>query len=162
MNLPWKSACSKVNEEIIFFMCWLIWKYGIYVSISIPWQINVYRETGKGHSKHPDEGWKHLVNTTLCIISWFSQKCHISVTRTVCMCADTMWTCHCNEAANEAEVGEVVWVDGWGRVDLQAVVALAGILKQTVHGVQHFMGQQEEPLSAKRGETEAGGKITDC
>lgn len=57
-------------------MCWLIWKYAIYVGISIPWQINVYRETGTGHSQHSDEGWKHLANTTLCIIFWFSHKCH--------------------------------------------------------------------------------------
>lgn len=64
-------------------------------------------------------------------------------------CVGSMWTCHCNEAAYEAEVGEVVRVDGRGRVDLQTIVALAGILEQTVHGVQHFMGQQEEPLSAK-------------
>lgn len=61
-----------------------------------------------------------------------------------------MWTCHCNEAADEAEVGQVVGVDGRRRVDLQTVVALPGILEQTVHGVEHFMRQQEEPLSGKR------------
>lgn len=65
------------------------------------------------------------------------------------MCVGSMWTCHRNEAAYEAEVGEVVWVDSRGWVDLQTIVALAGILKQTVHGVQHFMGQQEEPLSKR-------------
>lgn len=42
----------------------------------------------------------------------------------------------------------MVWVDGRCRVDLQAVVTFAGILEQTVHGVQHFVGQQEEPFSA--------------
>lgn len=42
----------------------------------------------------------------------------------------------------------MVWVDGRCRVDLQAVVAFAGILEQTVHGVQHLVGQQEEPFSA--------------
>lgn len=41
----------------------------------------------------------------------------------------------------------MVGVDGGGRVNLQAVVALAGVLKQAVHGVQHFVGQQEEPFS---------------
>lgn len=56
-------------------------------------------------------------------------------------------TNHCDEAAYEAEVGEVVGVDGRGWVNLQAVVALACILKQAVHGIQHFVGQQEEPLS---------------
>lgn len=52
----------------------------------------------------------------------------------------------------------MVWVDGRGRVDLQAVVAFASVLKQTVHGVQHFMGQQEEPLSANRGEGEGADR----
>lgn len=41
----------------------------------------------------------------------------------------------------------MVGVDGGGRVDLQAVVALASVLKQAVHGVEHFVGQQEEPFS---------------
>lgn len=68
--------------------------------------------------------------------------------RVVCVRSTT--TCHGNEAAYEAEVGEVVRVDSRGWVDLQTVVALAGILKQAVHGVQHFMGQQEEPFSAKK------------
>lgn len=56
---------------------------------------------------------------------------------------------HCYEAADEAEVGQVVGVDGRGRVDLQTVVAFAGVLKQAVHGVQDFMGQEEKPFSAK-------------
>lgn len=47
----------------------------------------------------------------------------------------------------------MVGVDGRGRVDLQAVVTLAGVLEQTVHGVQDFVGQQEEPFSAKRNRT---------
>lgn len=64
----------------------------------------------------------------------------------MCVC---VWACHCYEAADEAEVGEVVGVDGRGRVDLQTVVAFAGVLEQAVHGVQHFMGQEEKPLSAK-------------
>lgn len=57
---------------------------------------------------------------------------------------------HSNEAADEAEVREVVGVDGGGRVDLQAVVVLAGIFKETVHGVQDLVGQQEEPLPAEQ------------
>lgn len=61
----------------------------------------------------------------------------------------SLQTHHCDEAADEAEVGEVVWVDGGGRVDLQAVVALASVLKQAVHGIQHLVGQQEEPFSAR-------------
>lgn len=42
----------------------------------------------------------------------------------------------------------MVGVDGGGRVDLQTVVVLAGVFKQTVHRVQDLVGQQEEPLPA--------------
>lgn len=59
-------------------------------------------------------------------------------------------TCHGDEAADEAEVGQVVGVDGRGRVDLQTVVALAGVLEQAVHGVEDLVGQQEEPFAARR------------
>lgn len=53
---------------------------------------------------------------------------------------------HGDEASDEAEVFEVVWVDGRSWVDLQAVVVLTGVFKQAVHGVQHLVGHQEEPL----------------
>ena len=36
---------------------------------------------------------------------------------------------HGDEASYEAEVGQVVRVDGGGGIDLQTVVTLAGILK---------------------------------
>lgn len=65
-------------------------------------------------------------------------------------------TNHRDEAADEAEVREVVGVDGRGWVNLQAVVALASILKQAVHRIQHFVGQQEEPLS---GRPQDGSKV---
>ena len=57
---------------------------------------------------------------------------------------------HGDEAPDEAEVGEVVGVDGGGRVYLQAVVVLAGVLEQTVHGVEDLVRQQEEPLPVGR------------
>ena len=57
---------------------------------------------------------------------------------------------HGDETPNEAEVSEVVGVDGGGRVDLQTVVVLAGVLEQAVHGVEHLVGQQEEPLPGER------------
>lgn len=49
----------------------------------------------------------------------------------------------------------MVRVDVGGRVDLQTVVVLAGILKQTVHGVQNLMREQEEPFpkNTTRGQT---------
>lgn len=56
---------------------------------------------------------------------------------------------HGDEAADEAEVREVVGVDGGSRVDLQAVVVFAGVLEEAVHGVEHLMGQQEEPFPAE-------------
>lgn len=53
---------------------------------------------------------------------------------------------HGDEASDELEVLEVVRVDVGRRVDLQTVVVLASILKQTVHGVQYLMREQEEPF----------------
>lgn len=53
----------------------------------------------------------------------------------------------------------MVGVDGGGRVNLQAVVALASVLKQAVHGIQHFVGQQEEPFSARPHESGVSGFI---
>lgn len=61
---------------------------------------------------------------------------------------DVCVTCHGDEASDEAEVGQVVGIDGGCWVDLQTVVALAGVFKQTVHGVQHLVRQEEEPLPA--------------
>lgn len=81
-------------------------------------------------------------NTTICVVMM------------VLMCARIKWMYHCNKAAYEAEVGEVVGVDGWRWVDLQTIVAFSSVFKQTVHGVQHFMGQQEEPLSEEKKEME--------
>lgn len=55
-------------------------------------------------------------------------------------------TCHGNKTAYEAEVGQMIGVDGGCRVDLQTVVTLARIFKQTVHRVQHLMRKKKEPL----------------
>lgn len=65
--------------------------------------------------------------------------------RTVFLC-DFNTAHHSDEATDEAKVREVVGVYGGCWVDLQTVVVLASILKQAVHGIQDFMGQQEEPL----------------
>lgn len=70
-------------------------------------------------------------------------------------CPITLGSYHGDEAANEAEVGEVVGVDGGGRVDLQAVVVLASILKEAVHGVEHLVRQEEEPLPGAKGRESA-------
>lgn len=63
-------------------------------------------------------------------------------------------TNHGDEASYELEILEVVRVDVGGRVDLETVVIFTGIFKQTVHGVQHLMGQQEEPFPVREETTE--------
>lgn len=70
-------------------------------------------------------------------------------------------THHGDEASNELEVLEVVGVDVGRRVDLQAVVVLASVFEQAVHGVENLVGQQEEPLSGgeeEEDEEEEGGQ----
>lgn len=52
----------------------------------------------------------------------------------------------------------MVGVDGRGRVDLETVVVLASILKKAVHGVQNFVGQQEEPFPAEQQDTSGHAK----
>lgn len=52
----------------------------------------------------------------------------------------------------------MVGVDGRGRVDLETVVVLAGVLKKAVHGVQNLVGQQEEPLPAEQQDTSRHAK----
>lgn len=65
---------------------------------------------------------------------------------------------HGDEAADEAEVREVVWVDGGGWVDLQTVVVLAGVLEEAVHGVEHLVGQKKKPFPAE-GERTGQGRM---
>lgn len=60
---------------------------------------------------------------------------------------------HGDEAPDELEVLEVVGVDVGGGVDLQTVVVLAGIFEQAVHGVEHFVREQEEPFPGCGGDT---------
>lgn len=61
---------------------------------------------------------------------------------------------HGDEAPDETKVCEMVGVDGRGRVDLQTVVVFAGVFEETVHRVEHLVGQQKEPLPAERKETQ--------
>lgn len=85
----------------------------------------------------------HLVGHITCAItlSWN--------TGTLCNCIGKRCRYHSNEASNELEVLQVIRVDVGGRVDLQTVVVLPSILKQTVHWVEHLMREQEEPFSEK-------------
>ncbi len=58
-------------------------------------------------------------------------------------------TYHGDESTDESEVHEMIRVDGRGRVNLQAIVVVVGIFKQTVHRVQDLVWQVKEPLPAK-------------
>ena len=53
---------------------------------------------------------------------------------------------HGNHSTHKSEVCQVLWVNGGGRVYLQHVIVLSRILKQAVHGVEHLVGELEEPL----------------
>ena len=58
--------------------------------------------------------------------------------------------CHGQDSANEAEVLEMVLVaEPRVRVDLEGVVVTGGVLKQTVVGVEHLVGEEEEPLPVR-------------
>jgi hypothetical protein len=41
----------------------------------------------------------------------------------------------------------MVGIDIAGRIDLQAVVVLVGVLEEAVHRVQHLVGDSEEPFA---------------
>lgn len=56
-------------------------------------------------------------------------------------------TDHGDESPDELEVHEVVGVDRRRRVDLQAVVAVVGVLEEAIHRIEHLMRNVEEPLS---------------
>jgi len=63
-----------------------------------------------------------------------------------------------DHAPNELEVVKMFRVDARVRIDLKGVVVVGGIFKETVEGVKHFVGEEEEEFSAKsvsdgRGET---------
>lgn len=68
----------------------------------------------------------------------------------------TYWkmTNHGYEASYELEILEMVRVDVRGRVDLETVVIFTSVFEQAVHGVQNFVGQQEEPLPVRQDATE--------
>jgi hypothetical protein len=40
---------------------------------------------------------------------------------------------------DELEVVEMFWVDTTGRVDLERVVVVGGVLEETVEGIEHFV-----------------------
>jgi hypothetical protein len=54
-----------------------------------------------------------------------------------------------NHPPNELEVVEMLRIDARVRVDLEGIVVVGGVFKETVEGVEHFMGEEEEEFSAK-------------
>jgi len=46
---------------------------------------------------------------------------------------------HGNESSHEAEIQQMIGINGRRRIDLQTVVAVVGVLEETVHWVEHFM-----------------------
>ena len=51
---------------------------------------------------------------------------------------------------NELEVVQMFGVDTGGRVDLEGIVVVRGILEQTVERVEHLVREQEEELAVLR------------
>lgn len=52
---------------------------------------------------------------------------------------------------NKLEVVQMFRVDTGGWVDLQGIVVVRRILEETVEWVEHFVRQQEEKFSVKKG-----------
>ncbi len=56
---------------------------------------------------------------------------------------------HSYDPANKSEVSEMLRIDPGGGVDLEAVVGVPSVLKQAVHGVEHLVGEGEEPFPGR-------------
>ena len=57
---------------------------------------------------------------------------------------------HGDDASDEAEIHQVVGIHRRRRVNLQAIITVAGVLEEAVHGVEHLVRQVEEPLPANK------------
>lgn len=49
-----------------------------------------------------------------------------------------------NYTSNEFKVIQMLWINVWIRVDLQSVIVVGRVLKQTVEWIKHFMWKQIE------------------
>lgn len=54
-----------------------------------------------------------------------------------------------DDTANELKVIEMLWVHARVGVDLEGIVVVSGVLKQTVEGVEHFVRKKEEEFSER-------------
>lgn len=59
-----------------------------------------------------------------------------------------MKDCDANNAANEMEIVQMLWIDSRVGVDLQRVDILSGILKEAIVRIEHFVRQQIEPFTS--------------
>lgn len=53
-----------------------------------------------------------------------------------------------NNTADKLEVVEMLRVNTRVRINLQGVVIVGGVFEETVEGVEHFVGEEEEEFTA--------------
>ena len=53
-------------------------------------------------------------------------------------------------STNKLEVVQMLGVDARGRIDLKGIVVMGWVFKETVEGIEHFMGQEEEEFSVEK------------
>lgn len=53
-----------------------------------------------------------------------------------------------NNTADKLEVVEMLGVNTRVRINLQGVVIVGGVFEETVEGVEHFVGEEEEEFTA--------------
>lgn len=51
-----------------------------------------------------------------------------------------------HHSADEFEVIEMFWIDPRMRIDLQGIIVVGGIFKQTIEWIKHLVGKKEEKL----------------
>lgn len=52
-----------------------------------------------------------------------------------------------DHTADELEVIEVLGVNARVRINLQGIIIVGGIFEQTVEGIEHFVGEEEEEFT---------------
>jgi hypothetical protein len=52
-------------------------------------------------------------------------------------------------SANELEVVQMLGVDARVGINLQGIVVVSGVFEETVEGIEHFVGKEEEEFTVK-------------
>ena len=55
-------------------------------------------------------------------------------------------------SANKLEVIKMLWIDPRMRIDLQCVIVVRRIFKQTIERIEHLVGEKEEKFPEVRSE----------